>query len=67
MQSRGWHLDRMAAAFGRAKTRLWLEIKASIYDCPILVPRRAGVSVPCLSTVIGRIGLRSRVRGFAAR
>jgi hypothetical protein len=43
MQSRGCHLDRMAAAFGRAKTRLWLEIKASIYDCPILAPRRAGV------------------------
>jgi xylulokinase len=43
MQSRGCHLDRMVTAAGRAKTRLWLEIKASIYDCPILAPRRAGV------------------------
>jgi xylulokinase len=38
MRSRGYHLDRMVTAAGGAKTRLWLEIKASIYDCPILVP-----------------------------
>jgi xylulokinase len=38
MRSRGYRLDRMVSAAGGAKTRLWLEIKASIYDCPILVP-----------------------------
>jgi xylulokinase len=38
MRSRGYQLDRMVTAAGGAKTRLWLEIKASIYDCPILVP-----------------------------
>jgi xylulokinase len=38
MRSRGYRLDRMVTAAGGAKTRLWLEIKASIYDCPILVP-----------------------------
>jgi xylulokinase len=38
MRSRGYRLDPMVSAAGGAKTRLWLEIKASIYDCPILVP-----------------------------
>jgi hypothetical protein len=56
MQSRGCHLDRMAAAFGRAKTRLWLEIKASIYDCPILAPRRAGVWCARLGDACGPRG-----------
>ena len=39
MRSCGYPLDRMVTAAGGAKTRLWLEIKASIYDCPILVPQ----------------------------
>jgi xylulokinase len=38
MKSRGNQLDRLVAAGGGAKTRLWLEIKASIYGCPILTP-----------------------------
>jgi len=38
MKSSGNSLDRLVAAGGGAKTRLWLEIKASIYDCPILTP-----------------------------
>jgi xylulokinase len=38
MKARGYRIDRMVAAGGGAKSRLWLEIKASIYDCPILVP-----------------------------
>ena len=38
MKSGGYCLDRMVTAAGGAKNRLWLEIKASIYDCPILVP-----------------------------
>jgi xylulokinase len=38
MKVRGCRFDRMIAAGGGAKNRLWLEIKASIYNCPILVP-----------------------------
>ena len=38
MKSRGSRFDRMIAAGGGAKSRLWLEIKASIYNCPILIP-----------------------------
>ena len=36
MQRAGNRVDRMVAAGGGAKTRLWLEIKASVYGCPIL-------------------------------
>jgi xylulokinase len=36
MKARGNKLERLVAAGGGAKTRLWLEIKASIYGCPIL-------------------------------
>ena len=38
MQAKGGRLERMVAAGGGAKTRLWLEIKASIYGCPIQTP-----------------------------
>jgi xylulokinase len=38
MKSRGYRLDRMATAAGGARTRLWLEIKASVYNTAILVP-----------------------------
>ncbi len=38
MKARGYHSERLVAAGGGAKSRLWLEIKASIYNCPILVP-----------------------------
>ena len=37
MEAAGTRLDRMIAAGGGARTRLWLEIKASVYGCPILV------------------------------
>ena len=39
MKSRGYRLDRMVTAAGGARTRLWLEIKASVYNTAILVPR----------------------------
>jgi xylulokinase len=38
MKSRGYRFDRMVSAAGGARTRLWLEIKASIYNTTILVP-----------------------------
>lgn len=53
MQSRGCHLGRMVIAAGQAKTRLWLEIKASIYDCPILAP-------PPSRSVVWSVGRRLR-------
>ena len=36
MEAAGNRLDRVIAAGGGARTRLWLEIKASLYGCPIL-------------------------------
>ncbi|NPD66734.1 pentose kinase [Lichenicola cladoniae] len=36
MEAAGNRLDRVVAAGGGAKTPLWLEIKASLYGCPIL-------------------------------
>jgi xylulokinase len=45
MKSSGNYLERLVAAGGGAKTRLWLEIKASIYDCPILTPGDAECGV----------------------
>jgi xylulokinase len=36
MKSRGNLLERVVASGGGAKTQLWLEIKASIYGCPML-------------------------------
>src|ERR1700730_12415713 len=38
MKSRFNKLERLVAAGGGARTRLWLEIKASVYGCPILTP-----------------------------
>ena len=36
MEAAGNRLDRVIAAGGGARTRLWLEIKASVYGCPVL-------------------------------
>jgi xylulokinase len=38
MKTRGFRLDRIVTAAGGARTRLWLEIKASVYNTTILVP-----------------------------
>ena len=43
MKARGNKLERLVAAGGGAKTRLWLEIKASVYGCPILDDGRSGM------------------------
>jgi xylulokinase len=37
----GAPLERVIASGGGAKTKLWLKIKASVYDIPIMVPREA--------------------------
>jgi xylulokinase len=38
MKARGYRLERMVTAAGGARGRLWLEIKASVYNTPLLVP-----------------------------
>ena len=45
MRGRGYRFDRMIVAGGGAKSRLWLEIKASVYNWPILVPSEAECGV----------------------
>lgn len=37
--SSGKRLERMIAAGGGARTKLWLKIKASVFNTPVLVPR----------------------------
>jgi xylulokinase len=60
MKSGGYRLDRMVTAAGGARTRLWLEIKASIYDCPILVPGESECGVLGCAMLAGlAIGLFS--------
>jgi xylulokinase len=41
----GMRLDRVVASGGGAKTQLWLQIKASVYDRPVVVPEEAECSV----------------------
>ena len=45
MKTAGHTMDRLVASGGGAKTRLWLEIKASIYGCPIVVVNNAECGV----------------------
>lgn len=45
MKAAGHPIDLLVASGGGAKTPLWLEIKASIYGCPIVVPKKAECGV----------------------
>jgi xylulokinase len=45
MKDAGHTMDRLVASGGGAKTALWLEIKASIYGCPIVVPKKSECGV----------------------
>lgn len=45
MRAAGHPIDLLVASGGGAKTPLWLEIKASIYGCPIVVPKKAECGV----------------------
>ncbi len=45
MKAAGHPIERLVASGGGAKTSLWLEIKASIYGCPIVVPKKAECGV----------------------
>ncbi|MBV8212683.1 MAG: pentose kinase [Verrucomicrobia bacterium] len=60
MKARGYRLDRMVTAAGGARTRLWLEIKASVYNTPIVVPREPECGILGCAIVAGSaIGLFS--------
>ena len=45
MEAAGHPIERLVASGGGAKTSLWLEIKASAYGCPIVVPTKAECGV----------------------
>ncbi len=57
MEGAAGQLDRVIASGGGAKTRLWLEIKASIYGMPIVVPSEpeSGI-VGCAALVAAALG-----------
>jgi xylulokinase len=38
LKEKGYRFDRIVAAGGGAKSSLWLRIKASIYNCSIMIP-----------------------------
>ena len=45
MEAAGHPIERLVASGGGAKTSLWLEIKASAYGCPIVVPTKSECGV----------------------
>ena len=64
----GNRLERMVAAGGGAKTRLWLEIKASLYGCPVLTTAAEECSVLGCAMLAGTgIGLFADLADAAAR
>ncbi len=65
----GRKLERIIAASGGSRTRLWLEIKASVYGVPIVVPDEPECGVvgcaALAATATGRFGrLDDAVRAF---
>ena len=68
MEAAGNRLDRMVAAGGGARTALWLEIKASLYGCPILTTAAAECGVLGCAMLAGTaIGFYPDLRAAAAR
>jgi xylulokinase len=68
MKSRGSRFDRMIVAGGGAKSRLWLEIKASIYNCPILIPSEPECGVLGCAIIAGfAAGLFSNLEAVSSR
>jgi xylulokinase len=64
----GKQLERVIAAGGGARTELWLRIKASVFDIPILVPQEpeCGI-VGCAVMMATATGRFSRVEQAAER
>jgi len=68
MEAAGNRLDRMIAAGGGARTRLWLEIKASAYGCPILTTAAEECGVLGCAMLAGTaVGLYPSLAEAAAR
>jgi len=67
-QASGKPLERIVAAGGGARTELWLKIKASVFDIPILVPQEpeCGI-VGCAAMAATAIGDFTRVEEAADR
>ena len=68
MEAAGNRLDRMVAAGGGARTALWLEIKASLYGCPILTTAAEECGVLGCAMLAGTgIGLYPDLAAAASR
>ena len=68
MTAAGNKAERMVAAGGGARTRLWLEIKASIYGCPIITTAAEETGVLGCAMLAGTaIGLYPDLSAAAAR
>jgi xylulokinase len=68
MEAAGNRLDRMIAAGGGARTTLWLEIKASLYGCPILTTAAEECGVLGCAMLAGTgIGLYPDLTAAASR
>lgn len=62
----GSKLERVIASGGGAKTKLWMTIKASVYNIPILVPDEAECGiVGCAAMAAAATGRFSRVEDAA--
>lgn len=62
----GKPIERVIASGGGAKTELWLKIKSSVYDLPILVPEEAECGiVGCAVMAAAATGLYSNVEDAA--
>jgi len=64
--SSGKRLERMIAAGGGARTKLWLKIKASVFDTPVLVPQEPECGlVGCAAMAATATGRFSRTEDAA--
>lgn len=66
--STGQKLERVVASGGGAKTELWLKIKASAYNVPILVPRETECGiVGCAAMAATALGRFARLEDAVGR
>src|SRR5262249_8268156 len=56
LERQSGRVQSIIAAGGGARTRLWLEIKASVYDRPILVPAEPEAGVTGCAMIAARVG-----------
>ncbi len=56
LEAQSGRIDSIVAAGGGARTRLWLEIKASVYDRPIVAPAEPEAGVTGCAMIAARAG-----------